>query len=421
MKCLVIEFLKEEKPLAIVYPNLDGTFRVESTDREAKDYFSHLINQISKENPKLPLMTGQTEIKDDKIVHKTTQKQIPNTSVEYLDALWDYFNKGKPEYKGRRFRAYTYNSQVGKRDREVITGSVEETIRKRRAFQHALGEMQKLKNTGLFESGVDVEAILKTAVPSRIQYFEQAAREHQVRRAVWVLMTGVDPRTLGKNFHEMPYPPLQMNQFYRDVKEYFSPLILQLGLKFELANPQYHSDGVFEMSLKGGQTETKYSERDPVAAYTWMVGFINTHQNMPNGTYLINLAPFSGRGFLVLVRNIDGEKRQTLERMLVMDRDFSSGSWSRVFSIAQGMDDVDWNYGLIEVSDSSIANHQNGVFFNHAKRSLDLVHKNNKLSKMLEELIAGYETEQMPKDYFRQYVVNKLNELDPTLEAKYVQ
>lgn len=130
MKCLVIEHLGKEKPLAVVYANLDGSFRVESADREAKDYFSLLINQVSKEHPTLPLMTGQTETKDNKIVHKTIQKQIPNTSVEYLSALWDYFNKGKPEYKGKRFRTYTNDFELGKRDRVVISGS-EETIKKK--------------------------------------------------------------------------------------------------------------------------------------------------------------------------------------------------------------------------------------------------------------------------------------------------
>lgn len=132
MESLIITYLGEKKPLVVAYSNLDGTFRVESDDRDTKEYFSGLINKISQENPALPLMTGQTEMQGNIIIEKDIQKQVPNTDVEYLSALWDYFNRGKPEYKGRRFRAYTTEAPYfGKRDMVVITGSVEETIRKR--------------------------------------------------------------------------------------------------------------------------------------------------------------------------------------------------------------------------------------------------------------------------------------------------
>lgn len=107
MKKLVFEFLGERKSLASVFSNLDGTFRLEAEDPDAKEYFSGLINKISKENPTLPLMTGQEERQGNIIINKTIQKQVPNSDVEYLSALWDHFNKGKPEYKDRRIRAYT--------------------------------------------------------------------------------------------------------------------------------------------------------------------------------------------------------------------------------------------------------------------------------------------------------------------------
>lgn len=112
MDALIIEFLGEKKPLASVYSSLDGTFRVESEDPDAKEYFFGLINKISQENPTLPLMTGQTERQGNITLEKEIQKQVANTDVEYLSALWDYFNKGKPEYKDRRIRAYTVDSNL---------------------------------------------------------------------------------------------------------------------------------------------------------------------------------------------------------------------------------------------------------------------------------------------------------------------
>lgn len=280
----------------------------------------------------------------------------------------------------------------------------------------ALEQLKTMQDAGLFDKEVNLENILSTAIPSRIEYFEQATRDHQLRRAKWMLITSVNPQTLGENFYEMSYPPLQMNQFYKDVKEYFSPLIVQLGLKFGLLNPQYYADGRFEMILKGEKTETTYTEKDPSAAYTWMVGFINTHPDMVKGTYLINLAPFSGRGYLVVLKDMTGDKLRVLEKMLVFDRSFSCGSWSGAYATAQGMDDVNWGYGLIEV-----AGGKNGIFFSYPKGGLNLVYADDHLRKKLAEITSGTDAQQMPSDYFSQYVVNKLNELDPSLIATYVK
>lgn len=282
------------------------------------------------------------------------------------------------------------------------------------AYQLALADLQRLKEVGLFENEVNLDKILKTAIPSRIHYFEQATREHQVRRARWMLVTGVHPKTLGKNFHEMSYPPLKMSRFHEDIKNYFSPLISKLGLKMELVNPQYHPDGQFEMIIRGEKTETTYTEKDPVAAYTWMVGFINTHPDMTKGTYLLNIAPFSGRGYFVLLKNMDGDKLHTLEKLLVLDPHFSCGSWSRAYTTAQGMDDVNWEYGLIEV-----AGGKNGIFFSYPKGGLDLVYADDHLRKKLAEITVGHDTKQMSKDYFRQYLIAKLSELEPALRAAF--
>lgn len=107
MKILYIKHFGEEKPIALVYSNLDGTFRVESEDNDAKVYFQDLIQKIASENPTLPLRSGEVEKIGDKVIHKTIQKQIDAKDEKYLDALWDYFNHQKLEYNGVRFRAYT--------------------------------------------------------------------------------------------------------------------------------------------------------------------------------------------------------------------------------------------------------------------------------------------------------------------------
>ena len=106
---LVIRVLGEEKPLAMVYPGLDGTFEVESEDKDAKSYFSDFINHISRENPFLPILSGQTETENGKINEKTVLTQIPREDVKYLDALCDFLNREKSEYNGKRFRGLLTN------------------------------------------------------------------------------------------------------------------------------------------------------------------------------------------------------------------------------------------------------------------------------------------------------------------------
>ena len=108
-KMLVIKALGEEKPLATVCFGLDGVLRVESEDKDAKNYFSGLINHISKGNPTLPILSGQTEMENGIINEKTISTQVPREDVRYLDALCDFLNREKSEYKGKRFRALLTN------------------------------------------------------------------------------------------------------------------------------------------------------------------------------------------------------------------------------------------------------------------------------------------------------------------------
>ena len=104
-KMLVIKALGEDKSLATVRADLGGIFQVESNDERTKNYFSDLINHISRENPTLPLLSGQTETKNGITNEKTISTQVSREDMRYLDALCDFLNKEKSEYRGKRFRA----------------------------------------------------------------------------------------------------------------------------------------------------------------------------------------------------------------------------------------------------------------------------------------------------------------------------
>jgi hypothetical protein len=104
MWVLKISFLgdKDRKDLASVYSNEDGTFRVTTDLPEDEKYFTELINQISKDNPTLTLRGGNEEVVGSTIINRTIESIVPNNDVKYLRALWDYFNRSKDTYKGKR-------------------------------------------------------------------------------------------------------------------------------------------------------------------------------------------------------------------------------------------------------------------------------------------------------------------------------
>ena len=107
MEVLKIETSAKE-PIVTVHSNLDGTFYVEAKNREDQEYFSELINKISKENPVLSLISGEEKIQDGKIVNRTFKAEVKNTDINCLSALWDYFNKTKDNiYKGYHFYVHT--------------------------------------------------------------------------------------------------------------------------------------------------------------------------------------------------------------------------------------------------------------------------------------------------------------------------
>lgn len=60
-----------------------------------------------------------------------------------------------------------------------------------RSYELAHEELQRLKGVGLFEKDVNLEEILNTAIPSRVQFFPQAVRDRQLRRARRLLLTGL--------------------------------------------------------------------------------------------------------------------------------------------------------------------------------------------------------------------------------------
>ena len=81
MKVLKIEYSESHQPIATVFSNLDGTFRIDAENSEDQRYFSELINKISQEHPVLPLISGGEKKDGEKITSFTTKADILNTDI----------------------------------------------------------------------------------------------------------------------------------------------------------------------------------------------------------------------------------------------------------------------------------------------------------------------------------------------------
>lgn len=79
--------------IAVVFSNLDGTFRVEANDPEVQQHFSAVIAEVARQHFELSYKTGgKTTAPDGRTIFKHGRDYVASSDPMYLTAMWDYFN-----------------------------------------------------------------------------------------------------------------------------------------------------------------------------------------------------------------------------------------------------------------------------------------------------------------------------------------